>query len=233
MYAIVPAAGSGARMGSLGVQCPKVLLPIGEFGSVLRLSLQALHSSGVLSGVVIAAKEEYREEISHLAKEIFGEGRVWLVAGGASRQESVYNALKELEGRAHYVLVHDAARPFVLPSLISETAKCVRRTDACLLAVPAKATLKQSKNAVVERTVPREGIWEAQTPQAFRYDLLVDAHTQAIADGYQGTDDCELVERLGHKVHIVEGSDANIKITTPEDLKYAEALLEIRRRGEK
>lgn len=223
MYAIVPAAGSGIRMGE---ERPKILLPVGDHGLILELTLRALRDSEVVTAVVLAVRPQDIEQVRNLTKRVVPELEAVLVAGGETRQDSVYQALREVTGRTEYVLVHDAARPLCDPHLIRQAAECCQRTSACLLAVPVKPTLKRSKNRIVKETVSREDMWEAQTPQAFSFSLLMQAHEQARVDKYCGTDDCELVERLGHQVHMVQGSYRNIKITTPDDLAYAKFLLD-------
>jgi 2-C-methyl-D-erythritol 4-phosphate cytidylyltransferase len=126
------------------------------------------------------------------------------------------------------VLIHDAARPFTDPNHIREVVAHSATTGAAILAVPVVSTLKQSRGEtmVIEKTVPRAGLWEAQTPQCFSYELIARAHATARESGYTGTDDASLVERLGVPVSLVRGSSKNIKITTPEDLELARWIYE-------
>jgi 2-C-methyl-D-erythritol 4-phosphate cytidylyltransferase len=226
MYAVIPAAGDGSRMGLAAAAASKVLLPLGSAGSVLNLTLQALVEAEVFKGIAIAVREDEQSCVAELLDAVAPKLEHFVVRGGATRQASVYAAIEALQGRAEFVLVHDAARPLCPVSCIRESAKYVRECGATILAVPAVASLKLSKTGEeVSQTVPRRTIWEAQTPQAFRLELLLKAHRQAEQEGYTGTDDSELVERLGVPVRIVEGSRRNIKITTPEDLAVARALL--------
>lgn len=226
MYAIVPAAGSGSRMGALTEQRAKVLLPLGESPSLLSLTLQSLTASEVLRGVVVVCREEDQAEIDQLLSEHCHGLEQYCVRGGATRQESVWAGLQAVKDKAEYALVHDAARPFCSVEKIREVAKVARQTGAALLAVPAKSSLKRVGNDLeVTETIPRSDIWEAQTPQVFAYETLVEAHRRAEQEMHTGTDDCELVERLGKAVTVVEGADSNIKITTASDLLVAEHIL--------
>jgi len=148
------------------------------------------------------------------------------VRGGRQRQDSVFNGLKALPDDIEIVVVHDAARPFVTPAVISAVIAAAVRDGAALAAVPAQDTLKRADSAsLVKATVDRSRLWQAQTPQAFRAPLLREAHLRAASDGYRGTDDASLVERLGHPVRIVQGSSRNLKVTTSDDLALARALL--------
>jgi 2-C-methyl-D-erythritol 4-phosphate cytidylyltransferase len=150
-----------------------------------------------------------------------------VVAGGAERQDSVYGGLKALENRADLVLIHDGARPFVTPDLIERVAAETRAEKAAVAAVPVRDTIKEiGGDRAVHRTLNRESLWEIQTPQGFHYPLILEAYEQAFRDGFYGTDDAALVERLGVKVKVVLGSRFNLKITTPEDLVLGEALLQ-------
>ena len=149
-----------------------------------------------------------------------------IVAGGAERQHSVLNGLRSLQNVSDddVVLIHDGVRPCISAAVIEEATAVARLHDGALVAVPAKDTIKLVSEGVVTDTPPRERMWLAQTPQAFRYGITRDPHERAAADGYLGTDDASLVERLGLKVHVVRGDYRNIKITTPEDMALAEAF---------
>ena len=151
-----------------------------------------------------------------------------IVAGGATRQQSVFAALRALPHPKDIVVIHDGARPFAQSSLVEAVIAAAGRCGGAITAIAAKDTIKQADEAnTVVSTIPRDRLWAAQTPQAFAYDVLLRAHERAKADGFVGTDDAELVERLGDaKVAIVEGRAENLKITTPEDLKIAECLVQ-------
>lgn len=154
-----------------------------------------------------------------------------VVPGGDSRMASVACGLKAVPARAKWVLVHDAARPLVTPQIIETTIKAARRAKAAIAAVPVVPTLKQARGAWVEKTLDRNRLWAVQTPQVFERGLLEEAHRRARqvpagrANGFSATDDAALVEAMGRPVRIVPGSERNIKVTTPEDLIVAEALL--------
>lgn len=145
-----------------------------------------------------------------------------LVTGGKERQQSVYNALAL--AKSPIVMIHDAARPFVSKALIRSVYLKAVKTGAAIAATKAKDTVKKVSHNVVEKTVDRNFTYLAQTPQAFNLDLIRKAHAKAKKENFLGTDDSQLVERLGKKVHIVESDDSNFKITTPFDIKFAKFL---------
>ena len=145
--------------------------------------------------------------------------------GGARRQDSVRAGLDALDFDCGVVLVHDGARPFAAPDLIDRCAREARAGRSVTVAVPARNTIKTVLRGQVQETLPRQSLWEIQTPQAFPVHLLRDAYAEAEQEGVEATDDAMLVERLGVPVGIVEGSTTNLKVTYPEDLLYAEALV--------
>lgn len=150
-----------------------------------------------------------------------------MVTGGSTRQDSVRNGLKEVSNQTEIVLIHDGARPFIKESSIAESISAAYEYGASCVAVPVKDTIKRADSSgFVEETPDRSQLWQIQTPQAFKYNLILDAHNKALEDGFYGTDDAVLVERLGHKLKLVMGSYNNIKITTMEDLLLAEAIIE-------
>jgi 2-C-methyl-D-erythritol 4-phosphate cytidylyltransferase len=150
-----------------------------------------------------------------------------VVAGGAERQDSVYRGLQVIKGEtAGIVAVHDAVRPFVRPDEIRAVIARAESSGAAILAQTAIDTIKQVTKGRVTRTFDRRRIFHAQTPQAFRYAIIREAYDRAYQDGFMATDDSQLVERLGHRVSVVEGSQINIKITRPFDLRIAEVIRE-------
>jgi 2-C-methyl-D-erythritol 4-phosphate cytidylyltransferase len=154
-------------------------------------------------------------------------GNVNLVAGGARRQDSVYRGLQQIDPDCSIVIIHDGVRPIVQHDQIAACINGAGKFGSCILGIPVYDTLKQvDKSGNIVNTTARDAIWLAQTPQVFRYELIKKAHDQARMDGYQGTDDASLVERMGAAVRIIHGSRSNIKITNKEDLKIARALLE-------
>lgn len=215
--AVIVAAGRGARMGAYRA---KALLPVaGE--PMLARAVGALASRPRVGPVVVvvAHPEEARAALGPAA------ARVTLVRGGAERQESVRRGLRALP-EADIVLVHDAARPLVPAALVDAVIDAALEHGAAVPAIPPTDTVKRiGDDGAVAETLPRDRLRLAQTPQGFRSDLLLAAHARAEKDGFLGTDDASLVERIGGRVVLIEGSARNIKITTAIDLMHAEALL--------
>ncbi len=168
--------------------------------------------------------------MSFVAQEVVEEHRMSkvtrVIEGGKERQDSVYRGLQTLKGSTDFVVVHDAVRPLVAVSKIDEAVFACRSHDAVILAVPPKDTIKQAENGYVTNTIDRAGLWAVQTPQVFRYELLLQAYESANKAGVYMTDDAGLVELLGHSVRIVPGNYENIKITVPADMRVAEIYLE-------
>ncbi|MHA6259164.1 2-C-methyl-D-erythritol 4-phosphate cytidylyltransferase [Sporosarcina sp. CAU 1771] len=221
---IMPAAGSGQRMGA-GQN--KLFLELGE-KPILIHTLDVFERDPACKGVLLAVKIEEREEMQAMLDQ-FGITRVLgLIEGGSERQYSVAACIKAYNGGG-IVLVHDAARPFVPRSIIRELVQTAHEFGAAIAGVRAKDTMKFASDGVIEETVDREKLWIVQTPQAFRFDVLQNASNRAIENGFLGTDESMLVERLGHSVRIVESTYDNVKMTTQEDLVFGEILLKRRR----
>ena len=218
--AIFPAAGQSRRMQS---SSNKNFLTLNGV-PILLLTLRAFLKSDAIDDMIIAAAPD---EISLIEKMLVGiEKPCRIVAGGSERQYSIANALKVLPSSTEIVLVHDAARPLISVETINAVTESARKFGGAIAAVPAKNTIKVvDGDQFVENTPSRATLVEVQTPQGFRRDILADAYAQAERDGFLGTDDSSLVERLGVRVKIVLSDYRNIKITTPEDLLMAEALL--------
>ena len=207
------------------VRKPYLLL---EGVPMLLRSLARLRLAGGLAGAVLAVHPDDRDAVAaRWGERLEAEFRVVAVVAGAERrQQSVLAALEATDPAVALVLIHDAARPLVEVSVIEAVAARAARCDAALAAAPVVATVKQvGPDGLVRRTPPREGLWLAQTPQGFRRDLILRAHRRARDEGFFGTDDALLVERLGEPVAVVEDSRENLKITTPADLAVAETLL--------
>ena len=222
--AVVPAAGAGVRM-QTGRRKP--FLALGS-APVLLHTLCRLSASPACRQIVLAVHADDMPLYSPARRQLLrDEFRVTaVVPGGANRQESVRTALDATEPEPPLVLIHDAVRPLVRVALVEAVAARAAQTGAALAAAPAVATIKEvDADGRVLRTPARESLWVAQTPQGFHREVIVDAHARAAADGFLGTDDALLVERIGHPVAVVEDSPDNIKITTPEDLAIAEAVL--------
>jgi 2-C-methyl-D-erythritol 4-phosphate cytidylyltransferase len=221
---IIPAAGQGKRM-KAGKN--KLLLELDE-RPILIHTLEVFERDTACEGVILAVHEDDKAALEKLA-DIHGLSKIKeMVFGGKERQDSVYNALKTVE-KAEMVLVHDGARPFIAENVIKELLKEAGNRGAAIAAAPVKDTIKKAEGGIVQETIERSGLWQVQTPQAFRIDLLMEAHRRAQQEDFTGTDDASLVERLGEEVGIVESDYDNIKITTPEDLYFAEAILAKRR----
>lgn len=204
---------------------PKQLLQLGG-KPVAAWSLLTLAKAPGVTHIVIACEPDELTNFEKLAAQ-FGGGKVRaVVSGGARRQDSVFAALRALTDPVDLVVVHDGARPFVSDDVLARVIEQARERGGAIAAVPVKDTIKQaSENGAVQKTIPRDRLWAAQTPQGFSYALLYRAHERAEADGFLGTDDAELVERLGGTaIAIVESSYGNVKITTPEDLIVAERI---------
>jgi 2-C-methyl-D-erythritol 4-phosphate cytidylyltransferase len=222
--AIVLAAGEGRRMGG-GV--PKAYLPIAGRVLLLRALDHMFSAPSVETVVLVVAAEQSSRCESLLRGDGVLKDRRWVLQnGGATRQQSARRGLERVSPHAEIVVIHDAARPFVSAGLIDRCVEAAAEKGAVVSGLPVRDTIKAvSSEHWIEATPERSTLWEIQTPQAFKRDLIVAAHERAAADGAQGTDDAMLVERLGAPVYVLEGERTNFKITGPEDLWLAEALI--------
>jgi len=220
--AVVPAAGSGTRMGG---STKKQFLTIGGT-PILAHTLMRLAESPEVTEIIPVLPPDELEALLDSCVECSGVSKVKrVVPGGKTRQESVYNGLKALGPDVEYVMVHDGVRPFVPLELIEALLHALPGHDGAILAVPSKDTVKEvNHDCMVCRTLDRKMVYLVQTPQVFRRDVILDAYRRAFADGFHGTDESSLVERIGGKIKVVMGSYANIKITTPEDMALADAI---------
>ncbi|WP_394239308.1 2-C-methyl-D-erythritol 4-phosphate cytidylyltransferase [Niallia oryzisoli] len=221
---IIPAAGQGKRMGA-GKN--KLLLEL-EGVPVFIYTLKVFEGDENCAGVILAVNEQDEKEFHSLLTKYGITKVICFVPGGPERQHSIYNGVKTLQGNG-IVLVHDGARPFIDCNQIHSLVSSAELHGAAVLAVPVKDTVKKVKDDKVIETVERSSLWAIQTPQAFRMSLLRQAYEWAEEEGFLGTDDASLVERIGHDVMIVEGNYDNIKLTTPEDLFFAETIIRKRR----
>lgn len=215
--AVIVAAGSGLRFGG---EKPKQLMPLAG-RPILSRTLAAFEASRIISEIILVLPEKLMEASLDEAVRPFAFTKVKAVAGGASRGESTRRGFEA--SRGDIVLVHDGVRPFADEALIERVAKAAQDNGAALAAIRLRDTLKEVEGALVMGTVPREKLWRAQTPQGFRREVLAEA--LSCAGEMELTDDIALVERLGLKAVVVEASEGNIKITTPEDMKMAELML--------
>jgi 2-C-methyl-D-erythritol 4-phosphate cytidylyltransferase/2-C-methyl-D-erythritol 2,4-cyclodiphosphate synthase len=226
--ALIMAAGRGERMGA---DRPKCFLPLAGVPLYLH-SLRACAAVTEITTLVLVVPAGCEAEAAAPVKRLNLPLPVAVVPGGANRAESVRAGLAVLEADPpELVAILDGARPFVTPRLIAATLAEARRSGASLAATPLADTLKRAgPDLVLAETLDRTGLWRAQTPQTFRYDLIVAAHRQAQAEGWPATDDAMLVERAGHPVTLCPAEEGNLKVTTPKDLERAERLLAARER---
>jgi 2-C-methyl-D-erythritol 4-phosphate cytidylyltransferase len=231
-FALIPAAGMGKRMGA---SINKQYLQLDGLPIVAR-TIAIFERSPLIGAIYLVIPAE---EIPYCQEHVIdacGFRKVReIVPGGRERQNSVMNGLNAMRPDVtdnDIVLIHDGVRPLITPELLSESISCALNNDGALVAVQAKDTIKTVHDGIVTGTPPRETLWQAQTPQSFRFSKIYDAHRSAEQDGYIGTDDASLIERCGGNVRIVRGDYRNIKITTPEDLVLAEAFLAGRRQEE-
>jgi 2-C-methyl-D-erythritol 4-phosphate cytidylyltransferase/2-C-methyl-D-erythritol 2,4-cyclodiphosphate synthase len=220
--AIIAAAGSGKRMGS---EINKIFLTIHNVPIIAR-SAAAIAACPEVDELIIVGAASEIDKLAEVLRQ-YQPGKPWrIVAGASERQYSITNALQAVSQETKLILVHDAARPLIDPAVVKQVIDGARKHKAAVVAVPVKDTIKiiDNEQYVVE-TPPRQTLWSIQTPQGFDATLLREAYAHALKDGFLGTDDAGLVERLGKKVKIVPGGYNNIKITSPEDLRIAEALL--------
>ena len=223
--ALIAAAGSSTRYGGEN----KLLQTLDGIPVLVRTLLTIDRVEGI-DEIVIAAREDELLPYAELCKTFGLRKPVKVIVGGATRTESVLRAALEASPETEFFAVQDGARPLVTVELIDEVLDAARVYLAAAPAIPVRDTIKVAHDGIVERTPDRSALFAVQTPQVFAADLLKAALQSAIADGATITDDCSAVERLGKEVHLTEGSEENIKITTPVDLAIAEAILQ--RRGE-
>lgn len=225
-FVCIPAAGSGTRMNSA---TPKQYLPmLGR--AVLLHTLDVFLGMRSCTGIVIATDDE--TTVRNLLGDVLSSGKITVVRGGARRQDSVAHAIDAIPGDEDtVVLVHDAVRPCVEASHVQAVADTAAIHGAAVLAVHAHDTLKEVHEGVIERTIDRSIIWQAQTPQGSWTSLFRRAFAHAREQGITATDDVSLIEALGHPVRIVQGSHSNIKITQPVDIAIAETILRQQGRG--
>jgi 2-C-methyl-D-erythritol 4-phosphate cytidylyltransferase len=218
--AIVVAAGSGRRLGS---NLAKAFVPLAGH-PMLFYALRTIESVESIVETVIAVPAGMEAQARAVAIEAGLRTPVKLTPGGSERQDSVRIALELTSAESDLVIVHDAARPFAAGRIFEACLDTASRVGGAIAAVPVSDTLKRAEGKTISATVARDGLWQAQTPQAFRRELLIRAHQRAAAEEIAATDDADLVERIGAKVEIVEGAAINLKITTRADLELAELL---------
>lgn len=223
VVALIPAAGSGSRM---GVSEKKPYLSL-EGKPILAHTLIAFERCPLIDEVVlIVAKGDVEFSRMSIVEPFKCDKVKAIVEGGMRRQDSVWEGLKAIRGKCELVMVHDGVRPFVSQTMLECAVRETPLHGATVVAVPVKDTIKVvSKEAEVVETVDRSRVWAAQTPQTFRFEVIMKAYERAYEEGFYGTDDASLVERLGMKVKIIPGSYENVKITTLGDLALGEVLV--------
>jgi len=228
IIAILPAAGLGTRMGA---DTPKQFLELDSV-PILIHTVRRIASCELVSEIIVATRADEVARLSERLRQENFRQPVRVVKGGDSRQDSVSAALDQVPDDTEIVLVHDAVRPFVTRDQITRVIEEARRYHAAILGIPAMDTVKEVKRgslpedvALITATVPRERVVLAQTPQVFATKLLKEAFARAKSDGVNASDEAGLVERLGHEVRVVHGSERNIKITRPSDMDLARFYL--------
>jgi 2-C-methyl-D-erythritol 4-phosphate cytidylyltransferase len=224
VYVLIPAAGMGRRMGA---SVNKQYLPLGD-RPVLSHTIALFDRHPSVDHIFVICPEAEMALCRREVLDPFSFAKVRdLVPGGAERQDSVRNGLQACQaGEQDIVLIHDGARPLLSPTLIDPIIAAVQYHGAAIVGVPVKDTIKLVRDGMIDETPARSLLWQAQTPQGFRFGLIRNAHAKALQKNYCGTDDASLIEWLGNPVAMIEGNYRNIKITTPEDLVLARAFLD-------
>lgn len=221
LSAVVVAAGRSQRMGF-----DKLLTPLGG-RPLLVHTLERLLLTEVPEEIILVIRPGSEEEMEKVIAPLREKGTIRLVPGGAQRQDSVQAGLRAVSATSKYVMIHDAARPFITKELIDTVLAAAKLSDAAVCGAPCSDSLKEvAEDGLVVRTVDRAKLWSVQTPQIFRTDLLRDAYDKALQTGALFTDDTAVVESMGHPVRIVLYHGINLKVTTPSDWKLAEACLQ-------
>ena len=216
--AVIPAAGSGKRFGE-----NKQLKILGDRPLVFH-TLKPFIDSELINEIVVVAPKNDVQQLSRELKSMISVKSVMVVAGGNTRQKSVFNGLKAASDSSELICVHDAVRPFVTKELIEKAVNACSEHDGVIVAQSSTDTIKKVMDDQILETLPRETIWRAQTPQIFSKSALQEGLKMAEDENIQGTDEASLLERIGYQVGFVEGSSLNIKITTEEDWVFAEAI---------
>lgn len=214
----------------MGSGTPKQFLQLGDVPLLVHV-LRVLESNRMISEIVLVVPQDAVTSCREELLPPFAFSKVSsVVAGGTRRQDSVWNGLQSADERTKIVVVHDAVRPFVTGRMVEEVVDGARIHGAAIVAIPLHDTVKRvAADGMIEMTLDRQRLWSAQTPQAFDVELLRQAHRSSQTAGVEATDDAFLVERIGHRVSIVNGSPDNIKVTRPADLVMGEAILAARR----
>ena len=221
---VIVAAGTGSRM-NMGINKQFIKL---EGKEIIAYTIEKFYNNSNIEDIVVVVKEDESEFFKKEILDKYNFKNVKIAYGGKERQDSVDNGLKLLDEKCDVVLIHDGARPFVSDKIIDKSIEEAKEHKAIVVGVPVKDTIKvidNDKNIV--DTPNRSVLWAVQTPQTFDYNILIDAYKDAFKNKFYGTDDAMLVERIGYKVKMLEGSYNNIKITTQEDLNVGSQILRV------
>ena len=221
---VIVAAGTGSRM-NMGINKQFIKL---EGKEIIAYTIEKFYNNSNIEDIVVVVKEDESEFFKKEILDKYNFKNVKIAYGGKERKDSVYNRLKLLDEKCDVVLIHDGARPFVSDKIIDKSIEEAKEHKAIVVGVPVKDTIKvidNDKNIV--DTPNRSVLWAVQTPQTFDYNILIDAYKDAFKNKFYGTDDAMLVERIGYKVKMLEGSYNNIKITTQEDLNVGSQILRV------
>ena len=221
---VIVAAGTGSRM-NMGINKQFIKL---EGKEIIAYTIEKFYNNSNIEDIVVVVKEDESEFFKKEILDKYNFKNVKIAYGGKERQDSVYNGLKLLDEKCDVVLIHYGARPFVSDKIIDKSIEEAKEHKAIVVGVPVKDTIKvidNDKNIV--DTPNRSVLWAVQTPQTFDYNILIDAYKDAFKNKFYGTDDAMLVERIGYKVKMLEGSYNNIKITTQEDLNIGSQILRV------
>jgi 2-C-methyl-D-erythritol 4-phosphate cytidylyltransferase len=218
--AIIPGAGTGQRMES---RIPKIFIEI-DGKPLIYYSLQSLVKSGEIEHILLAVPTGYKERVAELNRD-WKIRNLEIIEGAATRQDTVFNALKILPKETKMVVIHDGARPLATPELVRAVIAGAREHGACIPSLPCEETVKRVRGGHVTETLSRDEIHIVQTPQAFYFDLIMEAHVHASEHKWRVTDDATLVERSGRPVAAITGEHSNIKITHPIDMSIAKIIM--------
>jgi 2-C-methyl-D-erythritol 4-phosphate cytidylyltransferase len=225
VHLLIPAAGTGRRMGS---DRNKLLLVVGS-KPIIAWTLLAAEAASLISWIGIISQPYDWQDFQTILTQLKLSKPVELIQGGSTRQESVYNGLQALSHSAKEVLIHDGARCLATPDLFNSCAQAIRDCPGLIAAVPVKDTIKVvDENGIIQSTPDRRQLWAAQTPQGFDVKLLKQCHAEGVRQGWEVTDDAALFEKCGFPVRVIEGEETNLKLTTPQDLAIAEFILKTR-----
>jgi len=222
VHLLIPAAGSGKRMGA---DRNKLLLQV-RSKPLIAWTLLAAEAASSISWIGIVSQPPDWDDFKSIIADLKLKKTIVFISGGSTRQESVYNGLQALPTNAGQVLIHDGARCLATPDLFNACSEAILHCSGLIAAVPVKDTIKVvDDNDIIKSTPERKQLWAAQTPQGFDVKLLKQCHAEGVRQGWEVTDDAALFEKCGIEVRIVPGEETNLKITTPQDLAIAEFIL--------